>query len=165
MRVKWNTSYYGSKKCLKSAALLLHESKSANSTLSWFTNGLWTFDKNSLYANPLKKHSRIFDQWDSNYICFCFSEGLITSDMCAQRKLRSACASAQTDQSLRCPHVKNFASLRMRRLIWIFTGRTRTHYENTPIQMYWKFYHLKWKFSHKISDIFHISAQSSKHRL
>ena len=26
------------------------------------------------------------------------------SGMCAQRRLRSACASAQSDQSLRCPH-------------------------------------------------------------
>ena len=38
------------------------------------------------------------------------------------------------------------------------------HYENTPIQIYWKFYHQKkWKFSDKNSDNFHISAQ--KHRL
>ena len=36
------------------------------------------------------------------------------------------------------------------------------HYENTPIQIYWKFYHEKnkWKFSNKKSDIFHISAQN-----
>ena len=37
----------------------------------------------------------------------------------------------------------------------------RSHYENTPIQIYWKFYHKKkWKFSDKNSDIFHISAQN-----
>ena len=36
-----------------------------------------------------------------------------------------------------------------------------THYENKPIQIYWKFYHKKnWKFSDKNSDIFHISAQN-----
>ena len=29
-----------------------------------------------------------------------------------------------------------------------------------PIQIYWKFYHQKWKFSDKNSDIFHISAQN-----
>ena len=35
------------------------------------------------------------------------------------------------------------------------------HYENTPIQIYWKFHHQKkWKFSDKNSDIFHISAQN-----
>ena len=34
------------------------------------------------------------------------------------------------------------------------------HYENKPIQIYWKFYHKKWKFSDKNSDIFHISAQN-----
>ena len=28
----------------------------------------------------------------------------LPSDMCAQRRLRSACASAQSDQSLRCSH-------------------------------------------------------------
>ena len=34
------------------------------------------------------------------------------------------------------------------------------HYENTPIQIYWKFYNQKkGKFSDKKSDIFHISAQ------
>ena len=27
----------------------------------------------------------------------------VPSDMCAQRRLRSACATAQADQSLRCP--------------------------------------------------------------
>ena len=35
------------------------------------------------------------------------------------------------------------------------------HYENTPIQIYWEFYHQKNEnFQMKISDIFHISAQN-----
>ena len=35
------------------------------------------------------------------------------------------------------------------------------HYENTPIQIYWKFYHQKMAiFQIKQSDIFHISAQN-----
>ena len=34
------------------------------------------------------------------------------------------------------------------------------HYENKPIQVYWKFYHQKMKISDKNSDIFHISAQN-----
>ena len=35
------------------------------------------------------------------------------------------------------------------------------HYENKPIQIYWKFYHPKqWKFSYNNSDSFHISAQN-----
>ena len=39
--------------------------------------------------------------------------------------------------------------------IWI------CHYENTPIQIHWKFYHQKWQFfTKKKSDIFHISAQN-----
>ena len=35
-----------------------------------------------------------------------------------------------------------------------------SHYENRPIQIYWKFYHKKRKFSVKNSDIFVISAQN-----
>ena len=35
------------------------------------------------------------------------------------------------------------------------------HYENMPIQIYWKFYNLKEEnFQIKNSDIFHISAQN-----
>ena len=35
------------------------------------------------------------------------------------------------------------------------------HYENMPIQIYWKFYHQKNEnFQIKKSDIFHISAQN-----
>ena len=35
------------------------------------------------------------------------------------------------------------------------------HYENTPVQIYWKFHHQKTQdFSDKNSDIFHISAQN-----
>ena len=61
----------------------------------------------------------------------------VRSDMCAQRRLKSACAFAQSDQSSLSAW-RNFASLaiqnassedsdqtaRMRRLIWIFAGRT-----------------------------------------
>ena len=54
---------------------------------------------------------------------------------CAQRRHRSACASAQSDQSLRCPHeqtlgpqlpiertTKTDQTGRMPRLIWVFAG-------------------------------------------
>ena len=35
------------------------------------------------------------------------------------------------------------------------------HYENTPIQIYWKFYNQKREnFQIKNSDIFHVSAQN-----
>ena len=35
------------------------------------------------------------------------------------------------------------------------------HYENMPIQIYWKIYHQKnWNFQTNNSDIFHISAQN-----
>ena len=33
-----------------------------------------------------------------------------------------------------------------------------SHYENMPIQIYWKVYHQKMKFSDKNSNIFQISA-------
>ena len=39
--------------------------------------------------------------------------------------------------------------------------RNMPRYENTPIQIYWKFYNLKWEnVQIKKSDIFHISAQN-----
>ena len=42
-----------------------------------------------------------------------------------------------------------------------FIEKQVIHYENTPIQIYWKFHHQKnWKFSDKNSDIFHIPAQN-----
>ena len=41
-------------------------------------------------------------------------------------------------------------------------GRSQEiHYENTPIQIHWKFYHQKMAiFQIKISDILHFSAQN-----
>ena len=38
--------------------------------------------------------------------------------------------------------------------------RRPAHYENTPIQIYWKFYHQNWKFSDKTTNIFYISAEN-----
>ena len=61
----------------------------------------------------------------------------VPSDLCAQRKLKSACASVQSDQSFRCPHEElciigypkcasedSDQTARMRRLIWIFAWCT-----------------------------------------
>ena len=62
----------------------------------------------------------------------------------------------------------------MCRLFWVFAGRTCLqvlflmlcltfivqHYENTPIQIYWKFHHQKYWVFRKKSDIFHISTQN-----
>ena len=61
----------------------------------------------------------------------------IPSDMCTQRRLKSACASAQSDQSLCSPLEETLhpwqakmhredsdQTARMRRLIWIFSGNT-----------------------------------------
>ena len=60
-----------------------------------------------------------------------------TKWLCTQRRLRSAWASAQSDQSLRCQHkeslgpslpiqrtAKTDQTGRMPRLIWVFAGRT-----------------------------------------
>ena len=60
------------------------------------------------------------------------------NDLCAQQRLRSAWASAQSDQSLRCPHEESLGSLathwahhedsdqtgKIPRLIWVFAGCT-----------------------------------------
>ena len=45
--------------------------------------------------------------------------------------------------------------------MWSGPSLSAIHYENTPIQMYWKFYHQNIEnFQIKNSDIFHISAQN-----
>ena len=66
-----------------------------------------------------------------------------TKRVCAQRRFRSAWASAQSDQRLRCPHEESLGPVlalcshwahsedsdetgRIRRLIWVFAGRTAT---------------------------------------
>ena len=83
----------------------------------------------------------------------------VPSDMSAQQSLKSACASAQSDQSFCCQHEETLLSwlsknapredfdqtTQMHRLIWIFSGRTcptvrfpitneaKFHHENIPI--------------------------------
>ena len=44
--------------------------------------------------------------------------------------------------------------------VWGYTFILDKHYENTPIQIYWKKKSPKTNFSDKNSDIFHISAQN-----
>ena len=48
----------------------------------------------------------------------------------------------------------------LKSICFFFILVTCPHYENIPIQTDWKFYHQKWKFSNKNSDIFLISAQN-----
>ena len=45
-------------------------------------------------------------------------------------------------------------------LFWTFCCKKTVHYENTPIQIYWKFHHKKLKVFRKNSDIFHNSTQN-----
>ena len=46
------------------------------------------------------------------------------------------------------------------RFLLIVYRLEKCHYENMPIQIYWKFYHQKMKISDKNSDIFRIPAQN-----
>ena len=69
----------------------------------------------------------VYQEW---YLSRNVKKKNIPSDMCDQRRLKSACASAQLDKSLRCPHVETLhpwlhvSIMRtVRRLIWIFAGR------------------------------------------
>ena len=55
------------------------------------------------------------------------------------------------DRTMRKKYLTTCTSSNARRLI---------HNENKPIQIYWKFYHQKWKFSDNNIDIFPISAQN-----
>ena len=62
----------------------------------------------------------------------------VPSDICDERRLKSACASAQSGESIHCPNEEtvypwlsnnapsedSYQILRIRRLIWIFSGRT-----------------------------------------
>ena len=51
--------------------------------------------------------------------------------------------------------------LNQRLNVWVILSSTYFHYENTPIQIYWKFYNQKREnFQIKNSDIFQISAQN-----
>ena len=45
--------------------------------------------------------------------------------------------------------------------VWFIITMTEAHYKNTPIQIYWKILPPKIEnFQIKLSDIFHISAQT-----
>ena len=92
--------------------------------------------------------------------------------MCAQRKLKSAYVSLQSDQSRRCPHEDIFASnairnarsedsdqtARMRRLIWIFSWRTCPYVRFLPFRLIIVMQLLKcfmrqlWKYNHSLLE-------------
>ena len=67
----------------------------------------------------------------------------LQNDLCTQRRLGSALASTQSDQSLRCPHEETLGPYllsaqwilisRMPRLIWVFARRT-CHFLNFVMQ-------------------------------
>ena len=59
---------------------------------------------------PVNPYIKVGFKGGQNYIGM-FSWRSVSSDTFVRRKLKSACASAQSDQSLRRPHEKNYASL------------------------------------------------------
>ena len=60
----------------------------------------------------------------------------------------SDCEDAHADLALRCLHISNATFLHDVTICFA------DHYENKPIQIYWKFYHQKMKIFDKYSDIF-----------
>ena len=105
------------------------------------------------------KSACAFVQSDQNLHCmgtFCIAQDPVPS--CRKRRLFSDDADAQADLSQKV----RFLTLRLKDVDSKTSRCTCSyHYENTPIQMYWKFYHQKIEnFQIKNSDIFHISAQN-----
>ena len=63
--------------------------------IAWLT---WTNAKSSLsYHNSLQNSGEAYNIWVATW-------GYIPTDICARRRLKSTCASAQSYQTLRCPH-------------------------------------------------------------
>ena len=99
--------------------------------LRWFSLSDFTFFTNDLTQTGLRK-SPSRHTWAASW-------QNQQSGMYAQRRLRSAWASAWSDQSLRCPHEETlgpyyplsaqrrlWSDWRMTRLIWVFAERTAT---------------------------------------
>ena len=97
------------------------------------------------------KHQKLLQIITRKSISAAMQESIL-SDMDAQRKLKSACASAQSDQRLRCRLKKlcllgypKYASdnsdqtARMRRLIRIFAGRICS---KVPVLTWWLIYRI-----------------------
>ena len=108
------------------------------------------------------------------FICAVTWEN-VHSGICVQRRLRSACASAQSDQSLlvlrKTLCILGFPKMSpvmiLIRLQMCIQSESSLgaldHYENTPIQINWKFHHQKLKFFRYTFCYF--SYFSSKHIL
>ena len=96
------------------------------------------------FINLISCHGKIWKKTTPEILLVCLQINMShdttkpTKWVCAQRRLRSAWASAQSDQSLRCLPWRKLRSLathwaysedsdqtgRMPRLIWVFAGRT-----------------------------------------
>ena len=83
----------------------------------------------------------------TNQCCQCF-------DFCA-RTWRAQSAAHLTADPVVASSNPSLTAVEIDREI-ISTIISPHHYKNTPIQICWKFYQQKWKFSDKISDIFFI---------
>ena len=100
---------------------------------SMYTNWYWRS-----FLDPLV-HRNIFQvKWVSTW-------EIALSDLYARGKLKSACASAQSNQSFHCPREKTLSPC-------ITKTRLFKYIENITSK--------NWNFSEKNSDIFHISAQN-----
>ena len=58
------------------------------------------------------------------------------------------------------PEVRYYVNIPMWNIYILAITLDMPHYGNTPIQIYWKFYHQNLKVFRENSDIFHISAQN-----
>ena len=92
------------------------------------------FQTNSFHKELKCRFCLLYSSWQKQDLSRPMTKP--TKWLCAQRKLRSAWASTQSDQSLRYPHEKKLGSLathwaqaktdqtgRMPRLTWVFAGR------------------------------------------
>ena len=106
----------------------------------WSASLLFAYAKNGFSQDAAQTKSTF--RVVSRFVAWIHMSRLMTKPtmwLCAQRRLRSAWASAKSDQGLRCPHeecllgslVTHWAHSedsdqtgRMPRLIWVFAGRT-----------------------------------------
>ena len=86
----------------------------------------------------------------------------VPSHVYVQRRLKSACASAQCDQSLRCPHEENciLGCLKCVNGHSDQNARTRSITKTRPLKYIEDLTTKNWKFSDKKFDIFHMSPQN-----
>ena len=133
----------------------------------WVTNGLILFilDSDFMTIKWATSHMLGLRYYYSKYLSRDMTKP--TKWVCAQRRLRSAWASAQSDQSLHCPHEEKTGSLathwapsedsdqagRMPKLIWVFTGRTAILLVLSCRGLFYYLYTMSWHRETAISGL------------